>query len=815
MLSILRYSLRQFLKAPGFAITAIVILGSSIGLSTAIFSLIDAVILKPLPFPNSERLVEVDEPHQNHPHSVFDYPDYLDTVAAQHTFEFLGLKREITLDLQAKSGAQLLEADFASPSLFNVTGLSVVLGRLFTDQEDVSNGPRVAVLSERCWRSRFQSDPNILGQNIVLNELSFQVIGVVPSQLDDWGPPGVDVYLPLHTIVPFDFFGDPFALRSMHLFTCFGRLKPGVSVSEAETDLKTIHENLLGHYPGVNIGYRLQIFPLLGFIVEGYSMTIWLLAAAVGVLLIVSCLNVADLLFARGLHRRREMMIRATLGASRWRIVAQLLGETTLLTLAGGVVGLVVANVCVRGTKNLIPVDLYRLQDFHVDTNALAFISFLILVTSLLAGLLPAWSLSQVTLTPSLSDEGGRSGTGGPRRHQIQSGLVVAQVALTCVLLIAAGLLIRSFYATQTVELGFNPNHLLVAGISLTDVKYEKDGSEARAFWDELLAKIRRVPGVTDAALNDHPPLSGHSGFSLFTVDGQPLPQPDQEPVLSLQNVSTDYFRTMHIPVLQGRDFDSQDTTDKANIILVDSALVNRFFSGQNPIGKTISIGGGGGNYSLADHPHYTIVGVVPHLCHETPGEVQIPFQVYHPVGQTDSADEYLIIRSNLSSTALAAAIRQTVDAIDPGVPIFDVHPYDQVIAERFVVRRLTTLLVVLFSSAALFLSGVGLYGILSYFVGQKSREIGIRIALGAQVRNILELIVEQGLWPVGAGLAIGIPAGLILARFIEALLYGISAYDPITIALTVLVLGIASVVACLLPAARAIQINPVRVLSE
>jgi putative ABC transport system permease protein len=217
--------------------------------------------------------------------------------------------------------------------------------------------------------------------------------------------------------------------------------------------------------------------------------------------------------------------------------------------------------------------------------------------------------------------------------------------------------------------------------------------------------------------------------------------------VLNLQNVSTDYFRTMHIPVLQGRDFDSQDTSDKANVILVDSALVNRFFSGENPIGKTISIGGGGGNYSLADHPHYTIVGVVPHLCHETPGEAEIPFQVYHPVAQTDSADEYLVVSSNLSSTALAAEIRQMADAIDPGVPIFDVHLYDQVIAERFVVRRLTTLLVVLFSSAALFLSGVGLYGILSYFVGQKSREIGIRIALGAQARNVLELIAEQGLW--------------------------------------------------------------------
>src|SRR5260221_11341495 len=293
MLSPLRYSVRQLLKSPGFTIPAIVILGCSIGMSAAIFSLIDAVILKPLPFPNSERLVEVCEPHQNHPFSVFDYPDYVDTVAAQHTFDFLALERDITVDLRTEVKAQLLEANFASPSLFSVTGLPTILGRVFTEQEDIKNGPLVAVLSERCWRSRFQSDPNIIGKNIILNDLSFQVIRIVPSQLDDWGRPGVDAYLPIHTIVPFNFFGDPMALRDTHLFSCFGRLKPGVSVSEAETDLKRIHDNLLSQFPGVNIGYGLRVLPLLGFIVHGYSMTIWLLAAAVGILLIVSCLNVA------------------------------------------------------------------------------------------------------------------------------------------------------------------------------------------------------------------------------------------------------------------------------------------------------------------------------------------------------------------------------------------------------------------------------------------------------------------------------------------------------------------------------------------
>jgi putative ABC transport system permease protein len=784
-------------------------------LSTAIFSLINAVILKPLPFPNSERLVEMDEPHRNHPHSVFDYPDYVDTVEAQHTFESLGLKREITLDLQTKNKAELVEADFASPSLFSVTGLPAILGRLFTDKEDVTNGPQVAVLSERCWRSHFQSDPNVLGKNIILNDLSFQVIGVVPSQLDDWRPPGVDVYLPLHAIVPFNFFDDPFTQRDFHLFTCFGRLKPGVSISEAETDLKTIHENLLSHYPGVNIGYGLRIFPLLGFMVGGYSTTIWLLTAADGVLLIVSCLNVGNLLFARGLHRRREMMIRATLGASRARVVAQLLLETTLLTAIGGLLGLVVARVSVQSAKSLVPADLFRLQELHVDANALGFIFVLILSTSLLAGLLPAWSLSQVTLAPSLS-EGGRIGTGGPHRYRIQSALVMAQVALTCILLIGAGLLVRSFYTTQTVELGFNPNHLLVAGVNLTGAKYEEDDTKVHAFWEELITKIRRVPGVTEATLNNNPPLtSDDRTFSLFTVDGQPRPEPDQEPVLDLQKISSDYFRTMQIPILLGRDFDSQDTADKANVILVDSALANQYFPGRNPIGKTLSIGGGGGNYRNQDHPHYTIVGVVPHLCHDTPGEWQVPFQAYHPLPQTGSLDECLVIRSNLSPGTLAATIRQTVSSIDPGVPIFNVHAYNEVIAQRFVVRRLSTLLVALFSSAALFLAGVGLYGILSYFVGQKRREIGIRIAVGARSHSIFRLVATQGLWPVGFGLTIGILAGLLLTRFIEDFLYGVSVYDPITLIMTALVLAIASLLACLLPALRAIRINPTKVLNE
>ncbi len=499
MLSLLRYSVRQLLKSPGFTTTAILILGFSIGLSTAIFSLIDAVILKPLPYPNSERLVEVCEPYRTHPFSVFDYPDYVDMAAAQHTFDVLALKTNRTVDLRTNGEAQLLEASFVSPSLFKLTGLPVILGRVFTEEEDIPNGPLVALLSERCWRSRFQSDPNIIGKNVTLSDLNVQVIGIVQLQMDDWGPPGIDVYLPIHTLAAFHLLGnDVFAARGSHYFTCFGRLKAAVSVSQGEADLKTIQSNLLIHYPDVNRGRSLQVFPLLGFIVNDYAATIWLLAAAVGVLLIVSCLNIANLLFARGLYRRREIMIRATLGASRWQIVGQLLLETGLLAAIGGGAGIVIANISVWGTKSLIPTDLYRLQELQVNWNATGFTFCAIIIAALVAGLLPAWSLSQVTLAPALQGEGGRAGTGGPRRHRIQTGLVTAQVALSCISLVAAGLLIRSFYATQTVELGFKPDHLFAARITLTSVKYESDDAKTVAFWDELVTKIQNT-GRQDA----------------------------------------------------------------------------------------------------------------------------------------------------------------------------------------------------------------------------------------------------------------------------------------------------------------------------
>lgn len=810
----LRYTFRLLLKSPGFTITAILILGFGIGANTAIFSLIDAVILKPLPFPEPDRLVQISEPYQNQQFTPLDYPDYVDIAAAQQTLAAVAVVIRGTFDLSVNGEPQHLQADFVSPSMFKVSGLSPLLGRVFTEQEDVPNGPFLVALSEHCWRSRFHADPSIIGKNIVLSENSFQVIGVVPAQPNDWGPPPAEAYAPIHTLVPLGMVatnrGYPLELRDVHYYGCIGRLKPGVSLAQGQADLETIHNNLLVRYPDTNRGYALRVIPLLDSMLNDYAATTWLLGAAVLCLLLISCANVANLLFARGLQRRREMSIRSALGATRWRLVAQLLIETLLLSFFGGTLGLGIALGSAETIKRLSPPSLYRFQELSVNLNALLFVFAVILLTSLLAGLIPAWSLSRASFAPALKDEGGRAVTSGPQRHRTQTILVTAQVALACVLLIAAGLLVRSFEAAQNVPLGFNPHHLLTVGIGLNAVKYETDGVQTRAFWDALMTKVRRLPGVTAAAINNFLPLKWDWEYlSPFTIDGTPDPGPGKKPVLTWQMISSDYFRTLQIPVLQGRDFDSQDTVDKPSVAIVDSALAERYFPGQSPIGKGISA------WTEEGIRDRTIVGVVPHLRYKSPGQTEGAFQAYFPYSQWDFDTVFLVVRSDLDAGVLIPAIRQTVTSIDSGVPIYDANTYDSVIAEKFVTRRLCALLVTLFSGAALFLSAIGLYGVMAYSVGQRTRELAIRIALGAQVNNILRSVTDQGIKIVCIGIIVGIGVALVIGRLIEGLLYGVSAIDLVSLLVSVASLGLAAALACILPALRAVRINPTRALRE
>jgi putative ABC transport system permease protein len=814
LLPSLRYTLRLLLKSPGFTITAVLILGFGIGVNTAIFSLIDNVLLKPLPFPNPNRLVQINEPYQNDTGSNVDYPDFIDIVRSQHTFDAIAVASFEGIDLSGEGKPEMLTVEFVSPSVFRVTGLPVILGRVFTDQEDVRYGPLLVVMSEKCWRGRFHSDPNILGRNLTLGEHSFQVIGVVPRQATDWGPPGVDFYLPANTEAPLGRMpnqrGYPLDLRDVHRFPCYGRLKPGVTIAQAQTDLEIIHHNLLARYPDTNQGYGIRVTPLLDRMVVDYAATTWLMAAAVGCLLLIAAGNVANLLFARGLQRRRELMVRSVLGATRLQLVAQLLRETVFLAVLGGFIGFLFSFYAIGVVKKLVPLGLYRFQELSIDWHALLFVLIVTMLVAILSGVLPAWGMSGVRSAPALKEENSRGGTSGPQHHQVQAILVSLQVALACVLMIGAGLMVRSFLAAQNAPLGFNPHRLLTTGIALSSAKYEFDAVQTRNFWSQLLEKIRRLPGVTKAAFNDWPPMKWDYELMIpFTVDGEPDPGPARRPMLDWQQISSDYFHTMEIPVLQGRDFDSQDTADKPHVIIVDDALARRYYPEQNPIGKKIGV------LSEQGTKDCTIIGVVPHLQHITPGRPANAFQAYFPYTQWDYDDEYLIVKSNIDPDKLSSAIRDVVASIDPAIPISDISTYDNVIAEKFITRRLSAFVITLFSVAALSLSAVGLYGILAYSVGQRTREVGIRIALGAQGGNVLRLVTQRGFQIVGIGLLTGLAIGLVIAHLIQGLLYGVSPIDPLSLGFSLLFLAAATVLACLLPALRAMRINPITALRE
>ena len=806
-MSPLRQTVRLLLKSPGFTITAILILGFGIGANTAIFSLINSVLLKPLPYSHPERLVKVLLPQEGSVRDDFDYPDYLDVAAAQTDFDSIALVHGDFLDLTGSGETQRLCIDFVSPSLFTLTGRPAILGRTFNPQEDIPHGPLLAAISERFWRNHFNADPNVIGKSLTLSEQSFEIIGVVPAQMDVWGPPPTDIYLTVNSLA---FFSYPIYQRSSHFFGCVGRLKEGVSIAKALAELEVIQNGLIGRYPETDKGYGIRIKPLLDDVVGGYSGTVWLLGAAVAVLLLIAATNVATLLFVRGLERRRELAIRVAIGATRSRLIAQLLLETGLLSLLGGIAGLGLALGSIEIIKKLSPADVYRFQEVGIDLTTLVFVVGIIVLVAFISGLVPALSFSRPKLGSVLKEEGGRSGTGGVQRYRAQTLLVAAQVALACILLIGAGLLVRSFEAAERAPLGFNPHNVLTAELSLTRSSYETDGVKTRAFWDAVLAKLRQLPGVTEVTMDDRVPVYyDWEGYWRFTVAGQPDPGIGHRPVSNWHVISPNYFRTLEIPLLQGRDFNEGDKVDGQQVAIIDDAVAQHYFNGRDPIGKVI-------NFESDEGPrHCTVVGVVPHVRFRTPGTPENQFEVYFPYSQWGFDHEVLLLRCQGDPNAQIAAVRKAVQSIDPDVPVPNIKAFDDVIAQKLVTRKLASTLVSLFSGAALCLSATGLYGVLTYSVSQRRREIGVRIALGAEWFKILQLVAQHGFKLIGIGLVAGTVVALVGAHFIEGMLYGVTAIDPISMLMAVLVLCLAGCLACLLPALRAIRINPVKALRE
>jgi putative ABC transport system permease protein len=808
----LRYTLRVLLKSPGFTITAVLILGLGIGANIAVFSLVEAVILNATPFPQPDRLVRLCQPQTTADQSdvtkgYLAYPGYVDFSRDQHSFEIISASYWDFLDLSGRGDAQRLTAIFASPGLFKVTNLPFILGRPFTEAEDQTGGPLMVVLSEPLWRSRFNADPNIIGQNLTLSGESFQVVGVCRRQAEDVTTPWLDqIYVPLHVS---EVFGVDLKDRGSRGLMCLGRLKAGVTPAQAQADLAVIEDNLASKYSATDKGYTIRLFPLLDAMVSTYSTIIWSLGAAVGCLLLVSCANVASLFFARGLERRKDTMIRATIGASRMRLMIQVLLEAAVPAMGGGALGVGIAVLAILFIRVFGPDYLYRFQEVRLDPVALLFVLGITGLVALLAGIPPAVSLSKVNLGSALKDEDGRGGTIGQRRQRIQSLLVIGQVALACVLLIGAMLLVRSFMTAQNLPLGFNSDHLLTATINPTAKKYQ-DTVRLRSFFDAVLEKVRRLPGVADAAMNDQQPFEWTFGDPTFPfqVTGQPPVEAGKEPTMCLQGITPGYFRTMQIPLLAGRDFASTDRTGGQNVMIIDAALAQHFFPGQDPIGKQIVY--------LQRKSTWTIVGVAQNARHNAADHGLAPFQTYIPANQDpDLYRQFLLLRATGDPLALIPAIRKVVAEVDPDIPVTRMVSSDENISTKSGTSRLGVLLTSIFSGVALFLSAVGIYSILAYAVSQRRREIGVRIALGAQSTNILSLVIRQGLKLVGIGLVIGMLAALVLVRFIASILYGVSGNDPLTLGLALLILGFAALLACLLPALRAVRINPITALRE
>ncbi|HEY3662300.1 MAG TPA: ABC transporter permease [Chthoniobacterales bacterium] len=800
MLNDLRFAFRQLRKSPGFTFVAILTLALCIGANCSIFSVINAVLLRPLPYPDPDRLVILTESDADQPAISVSYPDYLDWKKENTVFETLAVARRESLNLSGLQGhePEQISGAVVTADFFQVIGLKPQIGRVFTEQEDRAGGPALAVISDQLWHQLFQRDPAVLGRVLNFGGELYTVIGVMPPQM--FSPRKAEVWFPLrrHAV------GPGWTMRENHpgLFA-WGRLKPGISVETARAQMKTIAANLEKAYPKSNYHVGTTVAPLLENQVGQYRASLTLLFVAVGVVLLIACVNLANLLAARGAARSREFALRAAVGASRWQIVRQLLVESLLLGLAGGAVGLFLAAWSRDLILALAPAGDLRFQSTRLDAAVLGFSLVASLGTSLLFGLWPAIHTSRADLQLALkSGDRGTSDSRAARRSR--DFLFIAEVALTLVLLTATGLVLKSFANARSVGLGFQPNELLTASIDLPDATYP-DSKKIIPFTDALIEKLKTLPGVSHSAVATNPPLM--TGWQTgFYAEGRPEPPPGQMPSAEMTVVSNDYLQTIEAPLLRGRMFDAHDRFNGAQVAIVDQLLAEKYFPNENPIGKRLKM--------FVDQERgrewRTIVGVVPHLkVYGFEEEVSLP-QVLLPLAQSPQTNLTVLLRSSLPPQALEEPLHKIVASIDPTQPVYDFRTMQQRVEETWTTARLLTFLLSIFAGLASILAVVGIYGVISYNGLRRVREIGVRLALGARRGQIVGLILGQGIRLLAIGLAIGFAVAFALARVMRSLLFGVSATDPLIFFAGSVLLGCATVVACWIPAHRASRVDPI-----
>ena len=787
----LRYGARMLVKKPFFTITAIVTLALGIGANTAIFSVVDAVLLRSLPYHKANALIvlwTVSPSGDNDGVSDLEAQDYR---ARMQSIEDLTNFQSQSVNVTGGDRPERVRGAFVSANFFKFFNLNPILGRTFVDGEDKQGAPKIAVVNEKMWRERLNGDSNLEGKKLILNGEPFSIVGVITSTFKEPLDPDVEVWMP-YAYYPTNNFQ-----RTARFGLAVAHLKPGVSLSQAQAEASTAASQLAQAYPNESAGRGAKVTYYKDLLVGDIRPMLWVLFAAVGVILLIACANLANLLLARGLGRQREIAVRAAMGASRWRLIRQLLTEATLLSAIGGLCGVFLAYWSIRGLMK-IPQTFIDPQQATLNTRVLLFAIAISFITGWLFGLAPALQLARPQLQSFLK-EGSRGAGEGAKWNRLRSGFVVFQVALSLLLLVSAGLLIRSFDNLLRIDVGFKPQQLLSLEYRIPRNKYNNSTTQWN-FHRQVTEQVGQIPGVTSVALVRGLPFSGNGGTTAIILPDRELPEKGKEPEVLFNTVTPNYFETIGIPLLKGRTFGNEDQANATPVMVVNQFMAERYWPGVDPVGKQIKF--------VEDGSTATIVGVVGNAKQFYIDEAQRS-QVYSVYSQTPGIFATLVIRTTVEPLSIAEQVRQAVWKVDPDQPMWKIRTAEYLVTRNLSDRKFLMALMGIFAGIALLLSMVGLYGVISYLVNQRTQEIGIRMALGAQSAQILRMVLQQGMFLVCAGVVVGVVASILLTRLMSQLLYQISATDPVTFGTIVVLLIVVAFLACYLPALRATRVDP------
>jgi putative ABC transport system permease protein len=795
----IRFGLRTLIRNPATTLVAMLTLALGIGANSAIFSVVDGVLLEPLPYAQPDELVMVWEsaPKLGFPRFSVAPPNFADWKKQSRSFDHLVAIGRDRFNLTGGEQPEVLVGASVSPDFFQMLGAIPAVGRGFQEEEGRSGQGKVAVLSYGLWQRRFGADRDIAGRPITLNGESYTVVGVAPRGLEL--PRKAELWVPLAV----DFASEN---RGAHWLGTVGRLKDGVSLEKAKTEMVGIASRLAQQYPDTNAEWTVDVVRLQDVVVEDIRPALLILLVAVAFVLLIACANVANLLLARVASRERELAVRAALGATRTRLVRQMLTETVVLFVAGGALGLLLAYWGVGALVALDPEGIPRAQEIGVNGRVLGFTFLVSLATGLLFGLVPALSATGRRLYGALK-EGGRAMAGGVQGRFVRGFLVGLEVGVALALLVVAGLLIQSFARLSGVDPGFRPEGVLTARVSIPQYKYPDEERQA-LFYQQLQERLAAIPGVEQAATIYPLPLSGANMILAYQVEGRPAPPPSQVPATHVRMVSPGYFRALSIPVVQGRAFDARDRRGAQPVVIVNQTLAAREWPGESPLGKRFTFD----DSTQPDARWLTVVGVVRDVRHGTLDEEKTA-EAYWPQAQGPSPEAFLVLRTEGDPASLSAAVRAAVRELDRDLPIDRIRPMQQVVDEALSQSRFKTLLLGLLAGLALVLAAVGVYGVVSYSVAQRTHEIGIRMALGARPNQVLQLVVVQGMRIVLIGAAFGLALAGWASRFLRDHVFGVSATDPVTFLLVPAVLLLVALVANWLPALRATRVDPLEAL--